>query len=211
MWYHFFFRKDFYRKGDSMKSKTQVAEARTFSKSRTFIIGLTQVVLGSAFLALMSLVKIPLHPTPMTLQTLGVFILALALGPKKGALAVVCYLMEASCGWPVLSGGSSNPLWLIHPNGGFLLSFVPAAFVIGFLVQKATRKNFLTTLLAIVSGQVCIYVVGVSWLSYFFGFKYAVMVGFIPFWYLAIIKAVLGAMSDSPISWFKKKGVFNHQ
>lgn len=194
-----------------MKSKTQVADARTCSKSRAFIIGLTQVVLGSVFLALVSLVKIPLYPTPMTLQTLGVFILGLALGPKKGALAVVCYLMEASCGWPVLSGGSSNPLWFIHPNGGFLLSFVPAAFIIGFLAQKAVRKNFLTTLLAIVCGQICIYVIGVSWLSYFFGLKYALMVGFVPFWFSAIIKALLGAMSYSPIRWIKKKATALHQ
>lgn len=185
------------------------AESQVSSNAKVFFINLMQVLLGSGFLALIALAKVPMYPTPMTLQTLGLFILAFALGPKKGALSVALYLAEASCGWPVLSGGVSNPLWMIGPNGGFLLSFVPAVFIAGTLMQRFSKKTFLTALVSILCAQCCIYTIGVSWLSYFFGFKKALMVGLVPFLFTMIIKSLLAAIAYRPIVWVKGKSLWN--
>lgn len=188
-----------------MQSPVTTVKSAVYVKSKIFYRHLIQVVLGSVFLALISLAKVPLYPTPMTLQTLGVFMLGFALGPKRGALAVALYLLEASCGWPVLSGGSSNPLWIISPNGGFLLSFVPAAFIVGFLIQKFSKKTFFTALLSVVCAQLCIYTVGVLGLSCCFGIKQAVMVGIVPFLSTMVIKSLLAATTYTPMEWIKKK------
>jgi biotin transport system substrate-specific component len=164
-----------------------------------------QVVIGSLFLALTSLVKIPLHPTPITLQTLAVFMLGLALGSKKGAAACFLYLVEASLGAPVLSGGVSNPLWMAGFSGGFLISFPIAAFVIGFLVEKIQSKTFLKVLGCVLCGQLCIDLIGLIWLSGFFGVYKAIAVGCVPFLPTMVIKALLAVSMYHLTVWTRNK------
>jgi biotin transport system substrate-specific component len=151
-----------------------------------------QVLIGSFFLAIISVFKVPLYPTPMTLQTLGVFLIPLVLGPNKGMLAVAVYLIEATCGWPILSGGGSNPLWILTPNFGFLLSFPLAAFIIGKITHSFSSNHFLKTLAAVVVGQLIICTAGVLGLSCFFGFEKAVAYGVSPF-FLAMAVKILAA------------------
>ncbi|MEI8300192.1 MAG: biotin transporter BioY [Chlamydiota bacterium] len=174
-------------------------------KSKAYMLGFIQVILGSLFLALMALVKIPLYPTPVTLQTLAVFILALSLGSKKGAMACALYLVEASLGAPVLSGGISNPLWMIGCNAGFLISFPIAAFVIGFMLEKIHVKTFFKVVGCILCGQFCIDVLGLSGLSLFFGVHKAFALGCMPFVPNMIIKVLLAASVYSPIVKVQKK------
>jgi len=170
--------------------KASSVSIRTYVGSKVFFLDALKVFVGSLFLAAISLPKIPFYPTPMTLQTLGVFILGFVLGPRQGALAVFAYLLEASSGLPVLSGGHSNPLWMISPNGGFLLSFMPAAFLVGWIMDKMHKKNFVTAFMAVFASQLCIYTTGVCWLACFFGFSKAFMVGVVPFIGAALIKAL---------------------
>lgn len=160
---------------------------------KEWILASFQVIIASFFLAIISVFKVPLYPTPMTLQTLGVFLVPLILGPKKGALAVILYLMEASCGWPILSGGTSNPLWILTPNFGFLLSFPLAAYIIGTIALSFSSYNFFKTLLALVLGQVIICSAGVLGLSCFFGFEKAITYGVTPFYISMLVKIFLGA------------------
>lgn len=190
-----------------MEQNTRVIRLQTYLKSKVFLMSLLQVVVGSVFLSLISLAKVPLYPTPMTLQTLGVFLLGLSLGPKKGVMAVVLYLIEATSGWPVLSGGTSNPLWMVGPNGGFLLGFIPAVFVVGYLMDFFKRKTWMTALVSVFCGQACIYIVGVSWLSWFFGFQKAIAVGVVPFLFTMVIKAFLAALLYKPVQWVKTKSL----
>ncbi len=177
-------------------------------KTKAYVRTVVQVLLGSLFLTLTSIVKIPLHPTPITLQTLAVFILGLSLGPKKGAMACILYLAEASLGAPVLSGGVSNPLWMVGFNAGFLISFPVSAFVIGFLVEKIRVKSFLKVLGCVLCGQLCIDVLGVSWLSTFFGIHKALAVGCLPFLPNMIIKVLLAASMHRSILYIQKKYSF---
>jgi len=174
-------------------------------RSKAYMLGFIQVILGSLFLALMALVKIPLYPTPITLQTLAVFILALSLGSKKGAMACTLYLVEASLGAPVLSGGISNPLWMIGCNAGFLISFPIAAFVIGFMIEKTQANTFFKVVGCILCGQFCIDLFGLSVLSFFFGANKAFALGCMPFLPNMVIKVLLAASMYFPIVKVQKK------
>lgn len=158
---------------------------------KEWVLAFFQVVIASVFLACISIFKVPLYPTPMTLQTLGVFLIPLVLGPNKGALAVILYLVEATCGWPILSGGVANPLWMITPNAGFLLTFPFAAYVIGKLSVSFPSGKAFTTFTALTLGQVMICLGGVLGLACFFGFEKALAYGVTPFFVAMSVKIIL--------------------
>ncbi len=172
---------------------------------KELILASMQILIGSFFLAIISVFKVPLYPTPMTLQTLGVFLLPLVLGPNKGMLAAAIYLIEATCGWPILSGGSSNPLWILTPNFGFLLSFPLAAFIIGKIAHSFSSKHFLKTLVAVVVGQVVVCTSGVLGLSYFFGFEKAVAYGVSPFFLAMVVKIMAATGCFHSLSYLKHR------
>ncbi|RBI63099.1 biotin transporter BioY [halophilic archaeon] len=78
----------------------------------------------------------PLAPSiPVTLQVLGVFLAGIFLGPVWGGASMVLYLLAGSVGAPVFSGGSAGVGMLLGYTGGYLLSYPPAAFVIGAVVH----------------------------------------------------------------------------
>ena len=64
------------------------------------------VVGGSLLLALCAQISIPLWftPVPITGQTLGVLLIGAALGSRRGALAIVLYLIEGGSGLPFFRG-----------------------------------------------------------------------------------------------------------
>ncbi|WP_440006870.1 biotin transporter BioY [Halomicrococcus sp. SG-WS-1] len=78
----------------------------------------------------------PLAPSlPVTLQVLGVFLAGIFLGPVWGGASMVLYLLAGVVGAPVFSGGSAGVGMLLGYTGGYLLSYPPAAFVIGAVVH----------------------------------------------------------------------------
>ncbi|MBM3191985.1 MAG: biotin transporter BioY [Chlamydiae bacterium] len=173
--------------------------------SYPYIVGALQVLVGSLFLTLLALVKIPMYPVPVTLQTLAVFLLGLGLGARKGALACILYLVEASLGAPVLSGGTSNPLWMASPVAGYLVAFPITAFVTGFLSQKVKGENFLKAVGCLLCGQLCIDLLGVSWLAYLIGFPKAFMLGCVPFLPNMVLKILLAASLRKPLLKLRRK------
>ncbi len=142
---------------------------------------LAQVFLGSVFMALLAQLAIPLKPIPMSMQTLGVFLLPLCLGKNRAALALMLYLAEATLGLPVLAGYKMNPFWLMGPTAGYLISFPIAAYVVGLIVEKAPSASVFWMALAILAGQVVIYTFGLSFLACAIGFHQAIAVGLVPF------------------------------
>lgn len=73
---------------------------------------------------------------PITLQTFGVLLTGAVLGPKRGFLAVVLYLLVGAVGLPVFSGGAAGPGVLVGPTAGYLFGFPLAAALCGFLVSR---------------------------------------------------------------------------
>lgn len=166
------------------------SQTQTFATDRQSAILLTLLhgLIGSIFLSFLSQVSLPLQPVPMTLQTLGVFLLALTQTKERAALSCLFYLVEASMGMPVLAGWTVNPLWMISARAGFLCSFPIAAYLIGFILEKWERPSILQAGAAVVLGQLTIYFFGVAWLSFLVGFQKAWMVGIVPFLPAAFFK-----------------------
>jgi biotin transport system substrate-specific component len=127
----------------------------------------------------------PLVPVPLTLQTFGVMLAGLILGPKRAGLVLLLYVMIAVLGLPVLPGGRAGLAVLAGPTAGFLLGMIPGAVVTGWLAlvldknrdSKAAPGSHGTlkptaswqiahyAFAAIAGGIVLVYVLGIPWLA----------------------------------------------
>jgi biotin transport system substrate-specific component len=170
------------------------APTRTRSTARD----LAQIAVFAALIAALTLPgAINVGPVPITLQTLGVMLAGAILGARKGALAVTVYVALGLAGLPILAGGAAGLGVLAGPTGGFLLSFIPAAFVIGWLAARIRPHLKLLPLLVatVVGGVVVVYLIGVPWLAAVTGMPLdqALIVGAVPFLPGDLVKAVVAA------------------
>ena len=138
-------------------------------RPRSWLFDAALVVVFSAFVALTAQVEIPLWPVPITLQTLGVLFTGAVLGSRLGALSILLYLAEGLVGLPLFAGGASGITQLLGPTGGYLVGFVLAAGVVGWLAERGWDQRPVWTALAMVVGNLVIYAVGVSWLAVYLG------------------------------------------
>ncbi len=138
-------------------------------RQRSWVFDAALVVFFSAFVGLTAQVAIPLWPVPLTLTTLGVLFTGAALGSKRGALALLLYLAEGAVGLPVFAGGASGVAYALGPTGGYLVGFVVAAGIVGLLAERGWDRRPIWTALAMVVGNLIIYVLGVTWLAVFLG------------------------------------------
>lgn len=146
------------------------------------------IVIGaSLFIAAMAQLEIPMFPVPVTGQTLAVMLVGLILGPVRGGLAALAYLVEGAAGLPVFAGFSSTAA-LFGPTAGFLFSFVPAAFVAGLISQKFNASLTGLVIASVVSTAV-VFAIGLTWLYPYFPAD-VLTVGLIPFLPGAALKIV---------------------
>lgn len=160
------------------------------------------VVGGSIVIALcaQAVIHLPFSPVPITLQTLGVLLIGALLGSKRGALCILAYLTEGVTGLPVFAGGKFGVAILLGPTGGYLLGFVVAAFVVGWLTERGWDRRYWTTVIAMISGTVLIYVFGLIWLANFVSNEMLWKAGLLPFIPGAVIKISLAAVL-LPTGW----------
>lgn len=174
-------------------------------KTKALSWAASQVFMGSIFLSVCAQLTIPLYPVPMTMQTLGVFILAIMQGGKKASFSTLLYLGFAFLGLPVLANGTAQALWFALPTAGFLVSFPIAAFVIGKLVHAKEKPSALWVLMSVCVGQIIIYSLGVANLTRFLSLQQSLMVGVIPFLFFAGVKVLFSSTLGGVWLRLKKK------
>lgn len=162
----------------------------------------TLVIAGSLLVALLAqfAVPLPFSPVPVTGQTLAVLMVGMLLGSRRGSLALLTYLAEGAMGLPVLAGGAAGLARLTGPTGGYLIGFVAAAFLVGWLAERGWDRRPGTTLLAMLLGNAVIYVCGLPWLAHFVGVGRVLSLGLLPFLPGDLGKALL-AMALLPWGW----------
>lgn len=156
---------------------TQTFQVRPWIKKALLVLG------ASGLIALFAQIRIPLPftPVPVTMHTFAVLFLAAILGSKKGSLAALAYLAEGAIGLPVFSGGNSGLLYMAGATGGYLVGFIFAAYLTGWIIEKM-KKNTSSVLVALLAGDSIIYLFGMLWLAQFVGgIKSAFFLGVFPF------------------------------
>jgi len=155
------------------------------------------VVGASLFVALCARITIPLlplTPVPLTVQNLGVLLVGLMLGSRRGFAALVLYLVEGMVGLPVFNPtGLGGVAQLFGITGGFLLVYPFVAFLAGYIFERGT-KSFLRAAVASSAAEILLFAGGLTWLYVFtHSLARAAYLGL--YWFLAgeVIKVMLAA------------------
>ena len=154
--------------------KIEAKEKETF-KNILLVLG------GVAFLSIMSQVLIPLPytPVPISLGTFGVTLMALLYGRKLGTATILSYVAAGSLGAPIFAGGKAGSLF--SPTGGYILGYIIATIILGYLSDKGVTKSYVKTFLSLLLSSAIILTLGSIVLSLFLPGKNAFMVGILPF------------------------------
>jgi len=170
---------------------------------RPWLLKAALVTVGVGALTAGAWMSVPFFPVPMTLQTLAVLLVAGLLGPKLGVASVAGYLALGLSGAPVFASGIGGLAKLFGPTGGYLVAFLPAAFLMGLAgwrsrrivggALSALRRLGMLTAGAIVA-EVVVFTVGVWWLALYTGsdVSTAVSLGLTPFILGDLLKVSLG-------------------
>jgi bioY protein len=154
--------------------KIEAKEKETF-KNILLVLG------GVAFLSIMSQVLIPLPytPVPISLGTFGVTLMALLYGRKLGTATILSYVVAGSLGAPIFAGGKAGSLF--SPTGGYILGYIVATIILGYLADRGVTKSYVKTILSLILSSAIILTLGSLVLSLFVPGKNAFMIGVLPF------------------------------
>jgi biotin transport system substrate-specific component len=156
---------------------------------------LAVAALFTALLAVSAFISIPIGSVPFTLQVFVVLLAGLVLGPRLGLMSVVAYLILGLVA-PVYSGGASGLGVLLGPTGGYLIGFIPAVLLTGWLAGR--RESSLAWLiLAGLAGVLPIYALGATWLALQLDLtvRAAVAAGVAPFVWVDVLKALVAGLT----------------
>jgi biotin transporter BioY len=149
--------------------------------------------------AISAKLKIEIGPVPITGQTFAVLLSGALLGAKRGALSQFFYLFGGLAGilWFSRGGGIA---YLMSPTFGYIIGFVLAAFLVGFLCERGFDRKIESAILAMLLGNILIYFPGLLWLAKFVGWEKVLAVGLYPFIIGDTIKLLL-AGSILSLGW----------
>ena len=136
------------------------------SRARAFAIDAGLVLAGVAVVALLAKVSFFIGPIPITGQTLGVILVGAALGSARGAATMTTYMFVGLLGLPVFAGPVAGPAYLLAPSFGFILGFIPAAFVAGWFAERAWDRKPLLAFAGFVIASVIPFVIGVPYMAF---------------------------------------------
>ncbi len=190
-----------------------IAEQKSVSAAASSLrpVTIVEIALFSALTATGGLVRIPVPPVPITLQTFFVYLSGNVLGYRKGAVSQLVFLVLGLMGLPVFTAGG-GPGYIVHPTFGYLAGFVGGAWCAGWLAGKIKLKNhWLSLIMANGVGMGIILVLGAAYLylsmRFFMGktlsFARVMESGILVFLPGELIKAVLAAWTAQRLNRWK--------
>lgn len=185
-----------------LASATVADLLRPAERVRAAFYDVALIIGGSLLIGLCArlAVWLPFSPVPVTGQTFAVLMIGALFGARRAGLSVLAYIIEGAAGLPVFAAGAGGIAWLLGPTGGYLIGFVPAAYITGFLAQNRWDRRVWTTVLAMIFGNIVIYAFGLLWLSQFVGITGDLAEGLCPFIIGDLLKIALAA-AVLPSGW----------
>ena len=176
--------------------------ARPSARGRAFALDAALVLTGAAVVAVLAQVSIPLWPVPITGQTLGVIVVGAALGSRRGAAAMITYLLVGLAGLPVFADFTGTVAAVAKPSFGYVIGFIFAAFVAGWFAERAWDRRPALAFLGFAIASVMPFLFGIPYLAFILNvvmgadltFLQILEAGLFPFIIGGIIKAGLAAL-----------------
>lgn len=162
---------------------------------RSIVTDSALVVAGAIVTGAAAQVSVPLWPVPITGQTLAVLLVATSLGSVRGALSMVVYVIAGLVGVPWFSDASSGWHVVAGPTGGYLVGFVAAAALSGWLAERQWDRKLLRAALSFLAGTVVVFALGLPWLAFSLQLDLAqtLQFGLYPFIVGGLIKVAIAA------------------
>jgi biotin transport system substrate-specific component len=185
--------------------QSQAATLRLAVLPRAGLVADAMLVVGGAGLvALAAQVSIHLGftPVPITGQTFAVVLVGASLGAVRGAASLLVYLAVGIAGVPVYAQHKHGWTVFSGATGGYIVGFVFAALLIGWLAENGWDKQFSSSLSAMLIGNVVIYAFGLAWLHHDLHVNWPTTLtdGLYPFVAGDLIKLFLAALA-LPSAW----------
>ncbi len=123
----------------------------------------------AAIICVLAPIAVPIAGmVPITLATFAIMLSGVLLGGRLGALSVVIYLIIGAVGVPVCAGYTPALPRLLGPTGGYLVGFIPLAFLCGAIYSRWGKnsrgvKKYAFMLLGMIVGNVVLYAFGTAW------------------------------------------------
>lgn len=140
--------------------------------------------LFAALTAVLSQIAIPIGPVPINLATFAVFCAGALLGSKLGALSLTIWAALGAVGVPVFSMFRGGLSALVGPTGGYIIGYIPAAFLTGLIVEKINKNNKIYLYpVAMLAGFLTYFTMGSIWFMFLTGTELieALMMCVVPF------------------------------
>jgi biotin transport system substrate-specific component len=115
------------------------------------------ISLFTALMAAGAFIKIPLPFMSVTFQLFFAVTAGIILGPVRGLIAMVVYMAIGLIGIPVFTLGG-GPAYVLQPSFGFILGFIPAAYIAGLLYERYSLYP------AYIAGILAAYLIGIPYL-----------------------------------------------
>lgn len=171
---------------------------------RTLLNDVALVLSGAVLTAYAAQLVIPMWPVPVTAQTFAVLLVGSVLGATRGAISLATYFSMGAFGLPVFQAATSLTF---GPTFGYLVGFIAAAALLGWLSEKGWHKNAFGVIGSFAIANAVIYLFGLPWLAFVLGdlgmandSASVATAGLVPFILGDVLKITVAA-AVLPVAW----------
>lgn len=122
------------------------------------------VLIGVVAMAALAQLSVKIGPVPITGQTLGVVVVGALLGANRGAATMVTYMGLGLAGLPIFANGGGTIAYAYQPSFGFIIGFIPAAWLVGFLAERGYLQRTFAAYGVFLAGLAVPYLIGLPYL-----------------------------------------------
>ncbi len=170
--------------------------------SRSLATDITLVLTGALTVGVLAQVGFG-RPVPVTGQTLGVLLVGGSLGMRRGAMSLFTYLVLGVAGVPWFSNFSGGPGAVLLPSFGYIIGFVFAAGLVGWLAERTWDRKPGLAMAGFVLASLVPFVFGIPYLAMVTNItdvSRLLALGFTPFIVGGLVKCAIAA-AIFPAAW----------
>lgn len=121
----------------------------------------------SAAMAIFPPIALPIG-VPIVVQSIAPLLAGSIIGARRGAAALLLFIILIALGLPLLSGGRGGIAPLLGPAGGFVFSWILVAAIVGWLIERHHGHVGLTYRIGsnLIGAFFVSYPIGIVWMAY---------------------------------------------
>ena len=123
----------------------------------------------AAVTCILAPISVPLAgEVPISLATFAVLLSGILLGGRLGALSQLIYVLLGSVGVPVFAGWTGGIGITLGMTGGYIIGYIPMAFIAGFLYFRFGRnssgfRKYAAMFISMFIATAVLYLIGTAW------------------------------------------------